>query len=146
MVVAIPKPEGDASLRKGYRPISLLSYLSNLLEQIVTNRLTYFLETSSALSETQFGLHQTRSTDLAFWNFVSATSCALQTRRKTMMLALDIEGAYDRVCHEGLLAKPPDLAIPLALVGWVYAFLSDRSMSLHVGEAVECRELGMGVQ
>ena len=145
MVVAVPKPGGDVSLPKGYRPISLLSCLSKVLERIVTDRLTYFLETSGALSETQFGFRRTRSTDLALWNFVSATSCALQTRQKTVMLALDIEGAYDRVWHEGLLAKLADSAVPPALVGWVHAFLSDRSMSLRVGEAVECRELGMGV-
>ena len=145
MVVAVPKPGGDASSPKGYRPISLLSCLSKVLERIVTDRLTYFLESSYALSETQFGFRRTRSTDLALWNLVSATTRALQTKQKTVMLALDIEGAYDRVWHEGLLAKLADLAVPPALVGWVHAFLSDRSMSLRVGEAVECRQLGMGV-
>ena len=130
---------------KGYRPISLLSCLSKVLEWIVTVRLTYFLETSSTLSETQFGLRRTRSTDLALWNFVGATTCALQTRQKSMMLALDIEGAYDRVWHEGLLAKLADLAVPPALVGWIHAFLSDRFMSLRVGEVVERRRLSMGV-
>ena len=55
------------------------------------------------------------------------------------MLALDIEGAYDRVWHEGLLAKLADLAVPLALVEWIHAFLSDRSMSFRVGEVVERR-------
>ena len=62
-----------------------------------------------------------------------------------MMLALDIEGAYDRVWHEGLLVKLADLAVPPALVGWIHAFLSNRSMSLRVGEVVECRQLSMGV-
>ena len=80
MVVTVPKPGGDVSLPKGYQPINLLSCLSKVLERIVTVRLTCFLETSSALSETQFGFLQTRSTDLALWNFVSATTCALQTR------------------------------------------------------------------
>ena len=125
MVVAVPKPGGDVSLPKGYRPISLLSCLSKVLERIVTDRLTYFLETSCALSETQFGFRRTHSMDLALWNFVSAASCALQTRQKTVMLALDIEGAYDRVWHEGLLAKLADFAVPPALVGWVHAFLSN---------------------
>ena len=82
---------------------------------------------------------------LALWNFMSAMSCVLQTRQKTVMLALDIEGACDRVWHEGLLAKFADLAIPPTLVGWIHAFLSGRSMSLHIGEVVECRQLSMGV-
>ena len=137
MVVAVPKPGGDVSLPKGYWPINLFSYLAKVLEGIVTVRLTYFLETSCALSKTQFGFRRTRSRDLALWNFVSAMTCALQTRWKTVMLALDIEGAYDRVWHEGLLAKLADLAVPPVLVGWIHTFLSDRSMSLRVGEVVE---------
>ena len=60
------------------------------------------------------------------------------------MLALDIEGAYDRVWHEGLLAKLADLAVPPALVGWIHAFLSDRSMRLRVGEVVERRQIEHG--
>ena len=145
VVVAVPKPGADASVPKGYRPISLLSCLSKALESIVTARLTHLLETSSALSETQFGFRRTRSPDLALWSFVSAASGALQTRQKTIMLALDIQGAYDRVWHDGLLAKLADLAVPPALVGWVHAFLSDRTASLRVGESVERRQLHMGV-
>ena len=145
VVVAVPKPGGDASLPKGYRPISLLSCLSKALERIVTNRLTHLLETSSALTEMQYGFRKMRSTDLALWNFVNAASHALQTRQKTVMLALDIQGAYDRVWHEGLLAKLIALHIPPPLIGWVQSFLSDRLITLRVGEAVEHRRLCMGV-
>ena len=51
-MVAIPKPEGDPLLPKGYRPISLLPTLSKLLERIITDRLTYFLETHHLLAST----------------------------------------------------------------------------------------------
>ena len=44
-VLAVPKPGGDPSLPKGYRPISLLSCISKVLERIVTDRLTFSLET-----------------------------------------------------------------------------------------------------
>ena len=145
MVVVVPKPGGDLSLPKGYRPISLLSCLSKVLERIVTDRITYLLETSSALTEMQYGFRKTRSTDLALWNFVNAASYALQTRQKTVMLALDIQGAYDRVWHEGLLSKLIDLHLPPALIGWIQSFLSDWSMNLRIGEAVERRLLCMGV-
>ena len=144
-MVAVPKTGGDASLTKGYRPISLLLYLAKVLECIATDRLTHLLEHSTALTEHQFGFRKTRSTELALWNFVNAASHALQTRRKTFMLALDIQGAYDRVWHEGLLAKLMDLDIPASLVGWIHAFLSGRTAGLRVGESIEHRQLDMGV-
>ena len=43
------------------------------------------------------------------------------------------------------MAKLTGLAVPPTLVGWIHAFLSDRSMSLRVGEVVERRRLSMGV-
>ena len=90
MVIPVPKPEGDLSTPKGYRPISLLPCLAKVLERIVTDRLTFFLETSSALSPSQYGFRRMRSTELALWNFVQATGTALLDRRKTIVVALDI--------------------------------------------------------
>ena len=66
-------------------------------------------------------------------------------RRKTLVVALDIQGAYDRVWHTGLLAKLADLQVHPALLGWIHSFLSDREMHLMVGEATEHRRLKMGV-
>ena len=63
--LAIPKPGGDPSLPKGYRPISLLSCISKVLERIVTNHLTFYLETQLQLSDHQFGFRRTRSTEWA---------------------------------------------------------------------------------
>ena len=54
-VVAIPKPGKDPLSPSGYRPISLLPTLSKLLERIITDRLTYYLETQQLLDPFQFG-------------------------------------------------------------------------------------------
>ena len=58
-----------------------------------------------------------RSTELALWNFVQAVGTALLDRRKTLVVALDIQGAYDRVWHTGLLAKLADMHVHPALLG-----------------------------
>ena len=67
------------------------------------------------------------------WNFVQAAGTALLDRRKTMVVALDIQGAYDRVWHSGLLAKLTDMQVHPALLGWIQSFLSGREMHLMVG-------------
>ena len=145
VVIPVPKPEGDLSIPKGYRPISLLSCLSKTLERVITDRITSFLEDTCALSDFQYGFRRGRSSTLAIWRFVSAASLALQSRRKTVVIALDIQGAYDRVWLTGLLAKMLDLHFPIALLRWISSFLSDRDVELHVGEASESRRLCMGV-
>ena len=125
-VLSVPKPNGDPSLPKGYRPISLLSCISKVLERIVTDRLMFSLKTRLQLSNQQFEFLRTHSTEWALWNFVHAASLTLKARRKTVLLSLDIQSAYDRLWHAGLLKKMGDADVPLGLLGWIDAFLKDR--------------------
>ena len=144
-VSAIPKPGGDLSLPKGFRPISLLSCISKVLERIVTDRLTFSLEARFQLSTQQFGFRRTRSTEWALWNFVHAAGLTLKARRKTVLLSLDIQSAYDRVWHAGLLQKLSIAGVPLGLIGWIGAFLRDRQATLRVGSATVSQPLSLGV-
>ena len=144
-VVAVPKPGGDLRVPKGYRPISLISCLSKLLERIVTSRLSFFLEGHQTLSDHQFGFRRSRSTELALWRFIEAASSALKLRRKVVLVSLDIQSAYDRVWHAGLMAKLVDAAIPPWMLGWVWDFLVGRTAILKVGSACLSRSLQLGV-
>ena len=54
MLPPIPK-SGDPSAPSNYRPISLLSLVSKVLEQIIYNRISDFLHTNKLLTNRQFG-------------------------------------------------------------------------------------------
>ena len=116
-VLAIPKPARDPSLPKGYSLVSLLSCISKVLEWIVTDRLTFFLETQLQLSDHRFGFRRTCSTKWALWNFVHVASLTLKARHKMVLFSLDIQSAYNRVWHAGLLKKLAVANVPLGLVG-----------------------------
>ena len=63
---AIPAyKSGDVDNVTNYRPISLLPVLSKILEKIVANQLTEYLETNNLLSETQHGFRPKLSTETA---------------------------------------------------------------------------------
>ena len=115
-MVAIPKPGRDPLSPAGYRPISLLSTLSKLLERIITDRLTHYLETHQCLDPFQFGFRQGRGTEEALWHLISAASAALQTRRRLTLVSLDIQGAYDTVWHQGLVWKLTAMGVPEDLI------------------------------
>ncbi|KAL0829984.1 hypothetical protein ABMA28_003447 [Loxostege sticticalis] len=53
---------GDRSRPNNYRPISVLPALSKILERLINNRLTDFLENRHLLSPCQFGFRSGRST------------------------------------------------------------------------------------
>ena len=144
-VVAVPKPGRSPTSPKGYRPISLNSCISKVLERILSERLTYFLETGLHLPRSQYGFRKGRSTELALWRFVTAATQALQKHNSTALLSLDIQSAYDRVWHKGLIRKLATLGVPPSLLAWLLAFLSGRRAHVRVREAVCTRLLALGV-
>ena len=62
---------GDKKKVANYRPISLLSSFSKILEKIMYSRLMNHLETNNILAPEQFGFRPSSSTDLASFNFIN---------------------------------------------------------------------------
>ena len=50
--------KGDALLLNNYRPISLLTSISKILEKLVYSRTLKFLQLKNVFSDTQFGLEK----------------------------------------------------------------------------------------
>ena len=57
--------EGEKDLLTKYRPVSLLSQFSKILEKIYYSRLDKFISKHDILSNSQYGFRQTMSTNLA---------------------------------------------------------------------------------
>jgi hypothetical protein len=60
-----PIPKGDEREILNYRPISILSVFSKILEKILCKRLNSFIEKNNILSNVQFGFRQGKSTEYA---------------------------------------------------------------------------------
>jgi len=70
-VIPIPK-SGDPALIVNYRPISLLTIFSKLLEKIVYNRLESHCINNNILSPSQFGFQKGKSTESALVSFTES--------------------------------------------------------------------------
>ena len=56
------KNVGERSTAKNYRPVSLLSVVSNVFEELVNNRIANNLEICGLFSDFQYGFRSSRST------------------------------------------------------------------------------------
>ena len=144
-VIAVPKANGDLSSVTGYRPISLLCCVAKVLETIITARLTFHMESKGLLTSTQYGFRKRHNTEQALWQLISDASTNLQVGKRTVTLSLEIQSAYDRVWHPGLLQKLADFDIQPDLLGWIASFLENRAAHTLVGSAEVVRPLLMGV-
>ena len=61
-MVPVFKNVGERSATKNYHPVSLLSMVSNVFEELVNNRIANNLEICGLFSDFQYGFRSSRST------------------------------------------------------------------------------------
>ena len=83
MKYATVKPlfkEGDKSKLSNYRPISILSSFSKVLEKVMHNQLQEHLNKHGILAEEQFGFKSDSTTNKAIYKFINESLNALNSK------------------------------------------------------------------
>lgn len=131
-VVPIPKPGKDPTNPANYRPISLLSSISKLLEQVNYTRLLRHTEENNILLEEQFGFRRGHPTVHQFQSVTNQARRAKQMYKTTVMALMDIETAFDNVWHDGLMFKLHQFNFPVYLVKMIRNYLQERTSQVFV--------------
>ena len=74
-----------------YRPISLLSQFSKILETIFHNRMMSFIEEKNILYESQYGFRKNMSTSLAILELVENITTSIDDCKSTVGIFSDLE-------------------------------------------------------
>lgn len=134
--VMIHKTEKSKKQASSYRPISLLSSISKLIERTIHERLKQKIEEMKILPDHQHGfrerhstIHQlTRITEDIIRNFNKTTA--------TGAIFLDVEKAFDKVWHNGLIYKLITLRIPTWMIKTIHSYLQNRRFEIKVGTKI----------
>jgi hypothetical protein len=94
---------GDPQTMDNYRPISLLSNFSKIIEKIVATHLTDFLESNSLISQFQFGFRKAHSTLHPLVHFMNKITENLNNKLYSLVIFCDLRKAFDIVDHSILL-------------------------------------------
>lgn len=84
---------GDKHSFNNYRPVSLLSQFSKVLEKLFAQRLDSFIEKYQLINENQFGFRKNRSTALALLTFTDDISSATHNNKYTVGVFIDLKKA-----------------------------------------------------
>lgn len=135
-IIPIPKPGKIPNCPQNLRPISLLSALSKLVEKIILNNLRQHLDDNHIIQNEQFGFRISHSATQALTRIVEKIVIGFNRKETTVGIFMDIEKAFDKVWHTGLLYKLIKIDTPHYIISLVQNYLSNRSFNVNIDDTV----------
>ena len=117
------------------RPISLLPILSKVSERLAHGQLTKFLTENEKLSKTQSGNRKLHSTETALLHVTDELIVAMDEKRISAVVLLDMSKAFDSRHHDLLLQKLETLGVSLSMQ-WFKSYLTNRYQYVRFQDAV----------
>ena len=117
---------GDNSILSNYRPISLLSHFSKILEKLFERRLFGFLEKNLILNNSQYGFRHNRSTLTALVQMTEKILSSLDAECSTIAIFIDLQRAFNTIDHDILIKKLENIRIRGIVLEWLQSYLRKR--------------------
>lgn len=115
-----------------YRPISILSPFSKILEKIIHDQLQSFLDKNKILFKYQFGFRKKHSTEQAILEITETLKNNIDNKLVTCGLFLDFSKAFDTVNHKILLSKLNRYGIRGNALSWFTNYLQNRQQYVKI--------------
>ena len=114
-----------------YRPISMLSVFSKILERLMYNRLLKFIDKNNLLDEFQFEFRNNHLTFMALIVLMENLVTASDSGNCAIGMFLDFQKAFDKVHHYILLDKLLSYGVRDIAHAWFNSYLSNRLQSVN---------------
>ena len=129
--------QGDNEDPSSYRPISLLSVLSKVLEKIVADQLYEFLSSNNLFSQSQHGFRKGLSTQTALMQVTELLYKNIDKGEISLLALCDLSKAFDSVSHSILLEKMKKLGIDEF---WFKDYLSNRTQAVRLNSTLSSKQ------
>jgi hypothetical protein len=132
-VIPLPKITSKSILDiKDYRPISMLSPFTKLLEKIIYVRLYSFFHDCHLFSNYQFGFVKGKGIQDAAINLLYDVNEAFNNKLYTLAVFLDFSKAFDLVSHSILLKKLERYGIRGETLQFLRSYFSNRKQYVSI--------------
>ncbi|XP_075741511.1 uncharacterized protein LOC142790942 [Rhipicephalus microplus] len=130
----ILKPRKKAMAFSSYRPVSLTSAPSKVLEKVALERPEWIAGQLEFFPEQLTGFRRHRYTADSISDFIATLEDAKSCDDVAMLLLLDVESAFDSLPHEVIETSLDRLGVDRCLHSFVTAFLTGRTFRVRVGK------------
>jgi hypothetical protein len=118
--------DGPKNEFENYRPISILQSFSKIFEKLVYMRLERYLRQNQVLNPAQYGFRENRSTTMALLDFYDKISTAIDDKKYSIGIFIDLRKAFDTIDHKILLGKIQFYGIRGLAFEWFKNYLTNR--------------------
>lgn len=116
-----------------FRPLSILSCLSKVLEILAKEQLVVYLQSNALLDRHQSGFRAKHSTETVLLHITDHIRRSFEKKQLTILLLLDFSKAFDTICHDKLLVKlVNDFSFASSAVSFIKDYLTDRMQCVSI--------------
>ena len=136
----------EATNPKNYRPVSLLSITSKILERVVYHQMIEYLEENGLLHPSHHGFRKSHSTTTALLEMYANWVEAQEDDKITAVVLLDLSAAFDLFDKEILIEKLKLYGFEENSTSWMESYLTGRNQQVFLdGEFSETLPVDIGV-
>ena len=126
--------KGDKAELNNYRPISILTATSKIIEKVLSFQLRYFLESNEMFCGSQFGFRERKSTTSAISKLLEQLYENFNESRITQGIFLDFSKAFDTINHDILIQKLPYYNFTNEACNLLNSYLSNRTQYVQIDQ------------
>lgn len=127
-LVPILKPDKDKLLPDSYRPIALTSCVGKVFEQLLKQRLEFFVEQNGLLPCNQFGFRKGRSSRESICQLQLDALNSIYNNQYLLSVFFDIAGAFNSVNISVLCRELSMIGLPGKIINFLQMFLTNRKV------------------
>ena len=119
-----------------YRPITLTSTIGKIFEKILNNYIYSWVENNKVINKEQNGFRRNKSTHNNINDLIEDIQKSLHKNQKSKQipcLMIDLQKAFDKVWHNGLLYKLTKLGLDQNVIFWLNTFFNAKKIHINIG-------------
>jgi len=148
IIIPLLKAGKSPSQMASFRPVSLTSCVSKVLERMIAGRLYQLAESKGWFASIQAGFRRGHSCGDQIIRITQAIEDGFQQKKmnRAVLVLLDYSKAFDTVWRQRLLLAMAEKGVPLICLKWIHGFLSNRQAKVRLNGTLSCfKTLRQGV-
>ncbi|KAK6168440.1 hypothetical protein SNE40_020971 [Patella caerulea] len=132
----LKKPNLDPDNLKNFRPVSNLSYISKLIEKVISTRLKHHFVMNNLDEQFQSAYKKGHSTETALLRVYNDIVTNIDNKQPVVLVLLDLSAAFDTIDHDVLLNRlQTRFGVDELCLKWIRSYLTDRSQYVVMDNA-----------